>query len=140
MKRKFRKLVLLVLVLCMFHTSAVFAEEADAIRNMSYEEWLEEQAGLGEQSGGETDLDPVIIQTQKEEVQPIQAQEAVIDENVRTGNKSLNDILAEKGTYEFEGEINLDQAVGNVISGIADDAVMERTAPVSDLRIFIYNP
>ena len=140
MKRKFRKLVLLVLVLCMFHTSAVFAEEADAIRNMSYEEWLEEQAGLGEQSGGETDLDPVIIQTQKEEVQPIQAQEAVIDENVRTGNKSLNDILAEKGTYEFDGEINLDQAVGNVISGIADDAVMERTAPVSDLRIFIYNP
>lgn len=140
MKRKFRKLVLLVLVLCMFHTSAVFAEEADAIRNMSYEEWLEEQAGLGEQSGGETDLDPVIIQTQKEEVQPIQAQEAVIDENVRTGNKSLNDISAEKGTYEFDGEINLDQAVGNVISGIADDAVMERTAPVSDLRIFIYNP
>lgn len=61
----------MTLVFCMLISTLAFAEELGTIKNMTYEEWLVEQEGVDSAVAAQSELEPVKVTSQKQEVQLI---------------------------------------------------------------------
>lgn len=117
----------------MLFSTTAFAKEP--IRNMTYEEWLEEQANNN--SGFDynvTEVTPVKIETNKNGECTYN-----LKNNASVGFKSLNSILEDTGKYELQEEVTTDMRDDSLLDGISADIGILRTAPTAGLIPIIVN-
>lgn len=117
----------------MLFSTTAFAKEP--FRNMTYEEWLEEQANNN--SGFDynvTEVTPVKIETNKNGECTYN-----LKNNASVGFKSLNSILEDTGKYELQEEVTTDMRDDSLLDGISADIGILRTAPTAGLIPIIVN-
>ena len=76
------KFIAYVLMLCVLFSTSALAQEP--VTNMTYDEWLEEQANIGSDFE-ETDLEPVRAEANENDT--VQAQSAESSENIGNSEK-----------------------------------------------------
>lgn len=131
--KRMTKLFTNVLILCILFSSTVLAKEP--VTNMTYEEWLEEQANINPDFE-EVDLEPVRVE--KNENDTVQAQsmesvESTEDPEMRSLETVLNDV------EKIELDVSTDKTAESVTDSISVDRGKARTAPTADLISVILN-
>lgn len=131
--KKMAKLFAHVLVLSMLFSATALAEEP--VTNMTYEEWLEEQANINPDFE-EVDLEPVRVE--KNENDTVQAQSMESVESAEDPEmRSLETVL--KDAEKIELDVSTDKTAESVTDSISVDRGMARTAPTADLISVILN-
>lgn len=133
--RKMAKFIAYVLMLCVLFSTSALAQEP--VTNMTYDEWLEEQANIGSDFE-ETDLEPVRAEANENDT--VQAQSAESSENIGNSEmRSLESVLKDLEKIEPDEEIIADKTAKDLTDSITIDMGMARTAPVADLIPIILN-
>ena len=133
MKRKIVEFISQTVALCLVSSSVAFGATRDTIRNMTYEEWLEEQETLNDVSDTpESNLESV-------KANPEAHIEIKSNRTEGTGALLLDSLLKEKGKYDLDVEICRDRSAWNITNSILSSESTERTAPVASLTPVIVN-
>lgn len=135
MKRKIVECISLTVALCLLFSSVAFGATRDTIRNMTYEEWLEEQETLNDVSDTpESNLEPVKDNPETHIENKIKS-----NRSEETGALLLDSLLKEKGKYDLDVEICRDRSALDITNSILSSESTERTAPVASLTPVIVN-
>lgn len=133
--RKMAKFIAYVLMLCVLFSTSALAQEP--VTNMTYDEWLEEQADISSDFE-EVDLEPVRAEANENDT--VQAQSAESSENIGNSEmRSLESVLKDLEKIEPDEEIITDKTAKDLTDSITIDMGAARTAPVADLIPIILN-
>lgn len=135
--KKLKRSISFMLVICMLFTATVTTVYAgEPIRNMTYEEWLEEQKENSQDSDiVEADMEPVRVEPEKNIVPQIDNEEKIEDTEFRT----LDSIFEETGRVELEKDITENKISEETTNSISRNNSMLRTAPTARLLSGIIN-
>lgn len=131
--KKMAKLFAHVLVLSMLFSATALAKEP--VTNMTYEEWLEEQANIN-LDFEEVDLEPVRVEKNENDMVQAQSLESV-ESTEDPEMRSLETVL--KDVEKIELDVSTDKTAESVTDSISVDRGMARTAPTADLIPVILN-
>lgn len=124
-----------VLISCALFSTTVLAEEP--IINMTYDEWLGEQANIGSDFEG-TDLEPVRVEPNENSTIQVQSIKSVKNtENAEM--MSLEVALEDVEKIKLSEKITTDKTADNLTDSISTDLGMARTAPIAGLIPIILN-
>lgn len=133
--KKMAKFIACISVLCILFSTTALAK--DSITNLTYDEWLEEQANICS-AFEEVDLEPVRVESNKNNMQQAQNMKSVVNSE-NSAMRSLESVLEDVEKIELSEEITTDKTAENLTDSISAVLGMARTAPIAELIPVILN-